>query len=100
MEASHGYHKDYFVTVVSDVVGSDGIPDVIEIGDVIKVKDETLKANYIFATQCFETLEWNGQILCRKGQISCVIVKRPEDRPTDEKRDRLWLNVNDCEPLE
>ena len=93
------YQKDYYVTAVSGVVGNEGIPEVILLGDVIQVKDRTLTVNHIFATKCLETLEWGGEILCAKGATQCLIVERPEDVPTDEERDRLWITVDECEPL-
>jgi hypothetical protein len=98
--ATMHYHKDYLVTIVSGVVGSEGIPQVIRVGDVIKVKDRSLKVNHIYATQCLERMEWSGQVLCEQGQVSCVAVERPEDRPSDEERDRLWIHVKYCHPIQ
>ena len=39
------YHRDYLVNVVSGTLGSEGIPEVISLGDVIRVKDETINVN-------------------------------------------------------
>ena len=94
------YHRDYLVDVVSGTLGSDGIPEVISLGDVIRVKDEAINVNYIFASRCSETIQLAGQVLCRAGQTSCVIVERPEDRPNEGQRDRLWIDVKECESLD
>ena len=94
------YHKDYFITVVSGSVGSEGIPEIISLGDLIRVKDRTIRVNHIYGTKCLQTLEWAGEVFCQKNNISCVIVERPEDRPSDEERDRLWIHVQNCEPLQ
>lgn len=98
--ATMRYHADYWVTVVSGVIGSEGIPETIRLGDKITVEDRTLTANYIFATRCLTRMEWAGEVLCEEGQISCVVVERPEDVPSEEERDRLWIHVKDCQPLE
>lgn len=94
------YHRDYLVDVVSGTLGSEGIPEVIGLGDVIRIKGESIKVNYIFASRCGETIRLVGQVLCRAGQTSCVIVERPEDRPNEGERDRLWIDVRECEPLD
>ncbi len=97
--ATMHYHKDYLITTVSGVVGKAGIPRTIRLGDVIRVEDRVLKVNHIFATKCLKTMKYRKETLCRKGQVQCVIVERPEDRPTDEERDRLWIHVKQCVPL-
>lgn len=94
------YHRNYLVSVVSGTLGSKGIPEVISLGDVIRVEGESIKVNYIFASRCSETIQWAGQVLCRAGQTICVVVEHPEDRPNDEERDRLWIDVRECEPLD
>jgi hypothetical protein len=93
------YNKDYWITVVSGTVGKEGIPDVIHIGDRIAVEDRVLAVNHIFATKCLTRMEWGGQVLCEEGQTTCVAVERPEDVPSDEERDRLWIYVRECNPV-
>lgn len=98
--ATMHYQKGYMMTVVSGIVGSEGIPEVISLGDVIKVKGETLKVNHIFVTEYFVDMKWGKEVLARKGDIDCVIVEREEDVPSDdEDRDRLWIHVKQCKPV-
>jgi hypothetical protein len=94
------YHADYWITVASGTVGKAGIPQVIRLGDTISVEDRKLQVNHIFAKRCLVRMEWDGQVLCEEGQVSCVAVERPEDVPSDEERDRLWIYVKECKPLE
>jgi hypothetical protein len=93
------YHKDYLVTVTSGVVGKVGIPNVIRVGDSITVEDTTVPVNYIFVTRCLTRMEYGGQVLCEEGQTTCVAVENPEDVPSDEERDRVWIYVARCKPL-
>ena len=67
--ATMHFHKRYLVTVVSGKIGSEGIPQVIRLGDVIRVKDRSLKVNHIYVTECLERMEWGGEILCEQGEI-------------------------------
>ena len=95
-------HKNYFVTVTSGPVGSDGIPEFIQVGDVVTVKDSTIHAQYIFVTEVLEDMKYGNEILSRKGEVHCIIVQSRENLPyvdEHESRDRLWINVKDCEPL-
>ena len=97
--ATMRYQKDYFVTKVMGVVGKEGIPQIISLGDVIAVKDRTLTVNHIFVTECFVMMEWGGEVLCEKGQVQCLVVERPEDVPSDRDTHRLWITVDHCRPL-
>lgn len=92
-------HKDYLVTTTSGPVGKEGIPEVINIGDVIRVEDEQLQANIILVTEYNTDMKYGGQILARKGDVSCLVVEREADIPSDEERERLWINVVECLPL-
>ena len=98
--AAMHYHKNYFITVISGTVGSEGIPSVIRVGDRITVKDRTLKANYILATECLERMEWGGEVHCEAGQVYCVVVERPEDIPSEIERNRQWIYVKHCRVLQ
>jgi len=94
------YHADYWVTSVSGSVGKEGIPKIIRLGDVVVVKGSTLRVNHIFATKCLTKMRWKDEILCEEGQVHCVAVERPEDVPSYDDRDRLWIFVSECHPLE
>ena len=100
--ATMRYHANYYVTMVSGVVGKEGIPKVISLGDKITVKDRSLTVNHIFVTEHLEDMKYAGEYLARKGQIKCVLVENERDLPhVDERvqRNRLWIHVKDCQPL-
>lgn len=93
------YHKNLHVTQVLGSVGKEGIPKVIRVGDKIKVKDRELTANFIYVTEALKTMSYGGQVLMKKGDISCVVVESPDNLPySDEWADRLWINVKQCKP--
>ena len=97
--ATMHYQKDYLITMVQGIVGSEGIPEHIAMGDEIQVKDRTLKANHIYVTKCLKEMKWAGEVLCRAGQVTCVVVESPEDRPSQGDRSRLWVYVKECAPI-
>lgn len=100
--ATMNAHKNYYVTIVSGPVGKEGIPEVINLGDKITVKDRSLTVKHIFVTEILEDMKWAGKSLGRKGDIQCTIVERLQDLPhVDENqwRDRLWIHVTECEPI-
>ncbi len=93
------YHQNMYVTMVSGEVGKAGIPTEIGVGDTIRVEDREMTVKHIFATEALETLQYQGQILQKKGQVSCVLVESESDLPYHEEwADRLWVHVNECEP--
>jgi hypothetical protein len=81
-------------------VGSDGIPEIISVGDVITVKNKTLVANVIIVTKVLKDMKWKGQFIAQKGDIYCTIAQTNEDIPGDEQRERLWISVGRCMPLQ
>src|SRR2546425_2436478 len=94
------YHKNYFITLASGAVGSEGIPSKINIGDVVRVKDRQLTVKYIFWTRYLERAVYGKEVLAEAGTISCVVVANIKDLPyvdEEEWRDRLWINVKDCQ---
>ena len=93
------YNKDYWVTFVSGVVGKEGIPTVINAGDPITVKNTTIRANRIRVTRYLKDMIWKGEVLTRKGQTTCVIAQTEKDLPGDEERNRVWIYVEECQPL-
>ena len=97
--ATMRFHTDYWITQVLGVVGEEGIPNTIELGDVITVEDGTLIVKHIFVTECLVDLKWGGEVLCEKGQVQCLLVERIEDVPSDRGTHRLWITVGQCHPL-
>ena len=94
-------HKNYYITQSSGPVGKEGIPTVIRLGDVVEVKGKRIKVNFIFVTQYLTDLKSGGTILARSGDIKCVIVEAEKDLPYSEgSRDRLWINVENCRPIQ
>ncbi|MCH7499971.1 MAG: hypothetical protein IH886_08180 [Nitrospinae bacterium] len=94
------YHDKGIVFDSSGTVGSIGIPKVIKIGDVITVNDKTVQANHIFVTEYLKTMKWKGDVVFRKGQVSCVIVSDEQNLPYGKiTRDRLWINVTECQKM-
>jgi hypothetical protein len=54
-------------------------------------------------TEILEDMRYGGKVFARKGDVTCTVVERIEDLPhVDERtwRDRLWIHVKDCEPLQ
>lgn len=95
--------KNYLVTVASGPIGSEGIPEIIQVGDVVTVKDNTIRVARIVVTEFLKDMKYGKDVLGMKGDIHCTIVQSLDNLPyVDEhdQRDRLWINVKDCEPLE
>jgi len=63
------------------------------------VDDKAILANYIFVTKYLVDMVWNKTVLGKKGESSCLVVEHLEDIPTDEERDRLWINVASCKVI-
>lgn len=97
--ATMRYQNDYFVTSTTGVVGNQGIPGIIRLGDNIEVGDQSISVKHIFVTQCLVQMEYAGEVFCERGQVSCVVVERLEDVPSDNERDRLWITVEHCKPI-
>ena len=94
--ATMSEHKDYFITCTSQQVGKGGIPQIIRLGDTIRVQDKEITVNYIFWTKFLErSKEPNGTIV-EAGVIRCVAVESLDDQPSAICRDRLWIYVRDC----
>ena len=95
--ANMHYHDKGIIFDSSGTVGSIGIPQEIKIGDLITVKDKTIRANHIFVTEYLKEMKWQGEIIAKKGQTSCVIVSDEDNLPYGEiDRDRLWIHVTEC----
>jgi len=92
--------QDYWVTSATGPIGSKGIPETIRLGDAITVNDRTVMAKHIYASRCNRRIEGAGKVLCEDGHTSCVVVEKPEDRPSDQVRNRLWIHVKNCAPVE
>lgn len=96
-------HKNYLVTLASGPVGSEGIPEIIQVGDVVTVKDSTIRVEHIVVTEFLKDMKYGKDVLGKKGDIHCTIVQSLDNLPNvdeHDQRDRLWINVKDCEPLE
>jgi hypothetical protein len=86
----------------SGVVGSEGIPEVISLGDFITVKGKTVQANIISVTEYLRDLPHPAigrPPLAKKGQVACMIASRENDFPHGEMRDRVWIRVEHCRAL-
>jgi hypothetical protein len=86
----------------SGAVGSEGIPEVINLGDFITVKNKTVRANIISVTEYLRDLPHPAigrPPLAKKGQVACMIAAREEDFPHGEMRDRVWIRVEHCQAL-
>jgi hypothetical protein len=71
-------HKNYFVTMTSGPVGSEGIPEIIQVGDVVTVKDSSIQVQYIFVTEFLVDMKYGSKILGKKGDVHCTIVQSRE----------------------
>ena len=93
---------NYFVTFGRGAVGTDGIPELIKLGDRISVKDRSLTVNHILVTEILEDMSYGGKVFARKGEVRCLLMERLEDSPNfdeNSNRSRLWINITDCKPL-
>ena len=93
--------KNYYVTFSRGPVGKEGIPELVKVGDKITVTDRSLTVNHIFVTEILEDMSYSGKVFARNGEVRCVLVERPEDKPgvDDNYRNRQWINITDCKPL-
>jgi hypothetical protein len=95
-------HKNYLLTQGSGPVGSEGIPDTIQIGDMVTIGGNTIQVQHIIVTEFLSDMKYGGETLGMKGDIHCTIVQSLDSLPYVEEhkfRDRLWINVKDCDPL-
>ena len=93
------YHDVGLLFDSSGEVGSEGIPDIIQLGDFITVKDKTVQANIIEVSEYLQDLKYGGRVFGKKGQVACMIAGREEDFPHGEMRDRVWIRVEHCQAL-
>jgi hypothetical protein len=93
------YHDVGLIFDKSGEVGSEGIPDIIQLGDFITVKDKTVQANIIEVSEYLQDLKYGGRVFGKKGQVTCMIAAREEDFPHGEMRDRVWIRVEHCQAL-
>jgi hypothetical protein len=94
--------RNYYVTLSSGPVGSEGIPAEIRLGDVIEVSGRKMRVGLLVVTEYLQNMEWNGQVLARKGQVACAAAENGDNLPwvdEDDWRDRLWVDVQDCTAL-
>lgn len=91
-------HDAGWIFSTSSQVASEGIPDIIRAGDPITVNGKVVVANYIKATEILEDLTYQGDIIARAGDVTCVVASLKEDFPNAEDRDRLWIMIGDCRP--
>lgn len=89
-----------WITTTSGPIGSEGIPDVIRRGDTIAVEGKTVTANIIEVTEILEDMTYRGEIFAHAGEVRCVIASSAANIPNDDERDRLWIHITDCEPLQ
>jgi ankyrin repeat protein len=93
--------KNYFITQTRGPVGKEGIPEAIKLGDTVTVKGKTIHVKHIFVTDYLAEMKWGGQVLAKKGDVRCVVVESEENLPYgDDKRNRLWIYVEQCQPLQ
>ena len=82
-------------------VGSIGIPNTISIGDEITVDKTSIIVGFIRVKYIDRDMIWNGEVIARKGDITCVVVESLEDLPSSEDdRNRKWINVKQCQVIE
>ena len=97
--------KNYFVTRISSDIGSEGIPEVFKIGDIINVDGNILNVKYIEVNEILEDMIYKNEILGRKGDIQCIAVESLDDIPSpenDQKEfwlERKWINIKHCEVI-
>tara|TARA_R110002012_G_scaffold190808_1_gene358452 strand:- start:3 stop:404 length:402 start_codon:yes stop_codon:yes gene_type:complete len=81
-------------------VGSAGIPNTISIGDEITVDKTSIIVGFIKVKYVDRDMVWNGEVIARKGDITCVVVASLEDIPSDDNKNRKWINIKQCEVIE
>lgn len=88
--------KDWLITSITSGLGSEGIPNVIKIGDSITVKDVNLKVNFIFVTEWEEDV---GDVI-NKGDIWCMVLEKEKHHPSyGSSNNKKWINVENCKPI-
>jgi hypothetical protein len=93
-------HRNYYVTQTSRVVGKEGIPQVISVGDTVTVAGRAIKVRHIFVRKLLAELRDGSKVVGRAGDMSCVAVESEENLPySDEYRNRLWIHVAECAPV-
>jgi hypothetical protein len=94
-------HKKFFIFESSGPVGSSGIPEEIQIGDQITVKDVTITVNFIEVTKHLKDLTYLGETIIKKGDVSCAFAENRVDFPSgrDDGRMRVWINASKCMPI-
>ena len=93
-------HDVGWVTTTSGPVGSEGIPNVIRYGDTIIVEGKAVTANIIKVTEILEDMKYRGEVFAHAGEVSCVIASSEANLPKDDDRDRLWIFIKNCKPIE
>ena len=90
-----------FFTTTRGPVGSEGIPKVISKGDRITVEGKTVTANIIKVTYILEDMKYRQKVFARRGDVNCVVASSPQDLPSDsdDERDRLWIYIAKCRPI-
>ena len=81
-------------------VGSTGIPNTISIGDVITVDKTSITVGFISVKYIDRDMIWNGEVIAKKGDITCVVVESLEDIPSENNKERKWINIKQCEVIE
>ncbi len=94
------FHEYGVITSVTGPVGREGIPSSIRLGDVITVKDRTIRVGVIEVTAVLEDIVWQGELVAQKGDVLCDVAESEDALPTGRKRNYLWINVTECRPVE
>lgn len=95
-------YKDHPLTPSYGPVGNEGIPESIQIGDVITVNGHTIRAQHIIVKEVLSDISYGGQVLGKAGDTECVITESPENLPSADQsaaRDSLWIVVEKCDPI-
>ncbi len=90
------------MTKVSEPDESVEIPESIQLGETITVKGQRIRANHILVKEIQADMKYSSQFLGKAGDSQCVIVESLENLPDDNESgtsERLWIIVEDCEPL-
>ena len=71
----------------------------ISIGDNLSFGKHSFKVGVISAQRFIRDVCWNGELLGKKGQTTCVVAEDKSSLPSDKDCDALWLYVESCNIL-
>lgn len=96
-------YQDHVMTTLSGSAGNVGIPEMIRVGDVITIDGHTIRANHILVKEIVSDFNYGSQVIGKAGEAQCVVMESVGDlayADGDAERERLWITVEKCAPID